>query len=97
VIAQEHVHAIMQLVGMVWTGLNTPAAGKTSVGKVAEFRLMTLTLGIVAPETTHRATFEEHSGADARSVVQGEALNVEDNICGDHGDTVKGGKDGEGV
>lgn len=57
-----------------------------------------LAFGIVAPEATHRTSFEEHSGADARSIVQGEALNVENNICGDHDATVKEGMgDAEGV
>lgn len=56
-----------------------------------------LAFGVVAPETTHRASLEEYSGADARSVVQGEALDVENYICRNHGGTVKAGNcNGEG-
>lgn len=47
-----------------------------------------LPFGVVAPEALHGTTLEEHGCANARSVVQGETLDVENNICGIHDNTV---------
>ena len=44
----------------------------------------------MAPETSHGASFQKHSCADARAVVQGKALNVENNVSSVHYDTVRG-------
>ena len=76
--------------GMVGTRKNTLAAGDTAFGKVAKLRFRVLPFRIVAPEAAHGASFEEHSCADARTIVQGEALNVENNVSSVHYDTVRG-------
>jgi hypothetical protein len=81
--------AVVLFVGMVRTSDYTLAAGDTSFRKVAKLWLGVLPFGIVAPETAHRASFEEHSRADARSIVQREALYVENNVSSIHCDTVR--------
>jgi hypothetical protein len=81
---------ILHFVGMVWTGDDALAAGDASFRKVAKLRFGVLPFGIMAPETAHRASFEEHSCADARTIVQGETLNVKNNVSSVHCDTVRG-------
>jgi len=75
---------------MVWTRDNALTTGNTSFGIIAELRFRVLSFRIVAPEATHGASFEEHSCADARTIVQGKALNVKDYISSVHYDTVRG-------
>jgi hypothetical protein len=76
--------------GMVGTRKNTLAAGDTAFGTVAKLRFRVLPFRIVAPEAAHGASFEEHSCADARTIVQGEPLYVEDDVSSVHCDTVRG-------
>ncbi len=88
---QENVRTIVHFVGMVRTREDALAAADASIGKVTELGPGMLPFGVVAPETTHRASLEKHSGADAWSVVQGKTLDVENNSSCLHCDTVKGG------
>jgi len=78
------MRAIAHFVGMVGAGEYTLATGDTPFGNVAKLRFRVLPLGIVAPEAAQRATFEEDRGADARAIVQGEALYVENNVSSVH-------------
>jgi len=95
--AEEDVHAVMQLMSMAWACLDTFAAGNTSIRKVTEFGVGMLPFGIVAPEALHGTTLEEHGCANARSIVQRETLNVENDICGVHYVTAQeGDREGEG-
>jgi hypothetical protein len=82
--------AVVHFVGMIRTCDDALTAGDTSFGYVAKLGFRVLPFGIVAPEATHGASFEEHGCADARAIVQGEALNVENNVSTVHGDTVWG-------
>jgi hypothetical protein len=83
------MRAVVHFVGMVRTCDDALTARDTSFGQVAKFGFRVLAFGIVAPEATHGASFEEHSCADARTIVQGEALNVENNVSSVHCDTVR--------
>jgi len=85
------MQSIVHFVGMVRTGDDALAAGDTAFGKVAKLGFGVLPFGVVAPEAAHRASFEEHSCADARTIVQGKALNVENNVSSVHCDTVRKG------
>ena len=78
------MNAVVHFVGMVRTCDDALAAGDTSFGYVAELWFRVLPFRIVAPEAAHGAALEEHGGADARSVVQGKALNVENNVSNVH-------------
>ena len=82
------MRAVVDFVGMVRTCDDTLAAGDTPFGYVAKLGFRVLPFGIVAPEAMHGASFEEHSCADARTIVQREALNVENNVSSVHCDTV---------
>ena len=75
---------------MVWTRNDALAAGDATFWKVAKLGFGVLPFGIVAPEAAHGASFEEYSCADARTIVQGKALNVENNVSSVHCDTVRG-------
>ena len=55
-------------------GATTDAA----VGKELQLRLRLERLGVVAPETALVAALQEHRGADARPIVNREALNISD-------------------
>ena len=76
--------------GMVRTGNDALAAGDATFWKVPKLGFGVLPLGIVAPKTAHRASFEEHSCADARTIVQGKALNVKNHVGSVHCYTVRG-------
>ena len=78
------MRAIAHFVGMVGAGEYTLATGDTPFGNVAKLRFRVLPLGIVAPEAVHGASFQEHGCADARAIVQGEALYVENNVSSVH-------------
>ena len=82
------MRAVVHFVGMVWTCDDALTAGDTSFGYVAKLGFRALSFGIVAPEAPHRAPLEEHSCADARTIVQGETLNVENNVSNVHCETV---------
>ena len=84
------MHAVVHFVSVVRTGNDALAAGDAAFWKVAKLGFGVLAFGIVAPETAHRASFEEHSCADARSIVQGKALNVENHVSSVHCSTVRG-------
>jgi hypothetical protein len=53
-------------------------APNTSACSEAEFRMFLPAFGILAPLTIQWAAFEEHCSADARTVVYGVLLDVED-------------------
>jgi len=78
------MYAVVHFVGMVRACDDALAAGDTSFGYVAELWFRVLPFGIVAPEAAHGASFQEHGCADARSIVQGETLNVENNVSSVH-------------
>jgi hypothetical protein len=82
------MHPAVHFVGMVRTCDDAFGTGDTPFGEVAKFWFRVLTFGIVAPEATHGASFEEHCCADARTIVQGIALNVEDDVGSVHCKTV---------
>lgn len=83
----------MHFVGVIRAGENALAARDTSFGEITELRFGVLSFRIVAPEALHGASFEEHSCADARAIVQGKALDVENNVSSLHCDTVRRGVD----
>ena len=84
------MRAIVHLVSMVRTRNDALAAGDATFWKVAKLGFWVLPFGIVTPEAAHGASFEEYSCADARTIVQGKALNVENNVSSVHCDTVRG-------
>ena len=86
--AEEDVQAIAQFMRMAGAYLDAFAAGDAAVGKVTKLGVGMLPFGVVAPEALHGTTLEEHGCANARSIVQGETLDVENNICGIHYITV---------
>ena len=77
--------------GLVRAGDDALATGDTSFRNVAKFRLQMLPFWIVTPEATHGASFQEHGCADARTIVQGKALNIENNVSSVHCNTVREG------
>ena len=79
-VAMEDVYTIAEFVGVIGAGKNTLAARDAAFGVVTEFGRGVLTLRVVAPETVHRTTFEEHGGPYPRAIVQGKTLNVEHNF-----------------
>ncbi len=83
-VAKKNVDTVMQFMGMVRACFDAFTARDTPIGKITKLRLGMLPFGVVAPEALHRTSFEEHRCADARSIVQREALNVENNICSIH-------------
>jgi hypothetical protein len=52
-------------------------APDTAPGLVEQFGTARDAFGIMAPDTGQGATFEENSGADSRTVVQGIAMDIE--------------------
>ena len=62
--------AVVHFMGVIRTGDDALATGDTAFGEVAKLGFGVLPLWIVAPEAVHRASFEEHSRADARTIVQ---------------------------
>jgi hypothetical protein len=72
--------AVRQFVGIIRAGYDTLAAGNASVGVIAELSPGILSLGVMTPETAHRASLKENGRSDARAVVQGETLDIENNI-----------------
>jgi hypothetical protein len=87
--AKKCVNTFTHFMGVVGTGDDALTAGDTSFGVVAEFRLRVLSLRIMAPEAAHGASLQKHSGADARAVVQGETLNVKNNVSSVHDNAVR--------
>ena len=79
-IAQKHMRAIMHFVCVCWTCEDALAAVDAAFSNETELRLGILPFGIVAPEAAHGASLEEHSGANARTIVQRKPLDVEDNV-----------------
>jgi hypothetical protein len=90
VVAQKDMSATAHFMSLVRTGDDALAAGDASFRKVPKLRFRMLPFWIVTPETTHGASFQEHSCTDARTIVQGKALNVENNVCSVHCNTVRG-------
>jgi hypothetical protein len=82
--------AAVHFMGLVRTRDDALTAGDTSFGKVAKFRFRMLPFWIVTPEATHGAPFQEHGCTDARTIMQGKALNVEYNVSSVHCSTVRG-------
>jgi hypothetical protein len=76
--------------GLVRARDDALSAGDTSFRKVAKLRFRMLPFWIVTPEATHGASFQEHGCADARTIVQGKTLNVENNVSSVHRSTVRG-------
>ena len=66
-------------------------ACNTPFGEVAELWVGVLAFGVMAPRAVHRTSLEKDRRADARAIVQREALDVEDNTCSIHCDTVREG------
>ena len=89
VFAEKDMRPVIHFMGMIGTGEHALAAGDASFREVAEFRFRVLTFGIVAPEAIHGASLQEHGRAYARTVVQGEALNIKNNLSSVHDDTVR--------
>jgi hypothetical protein len=90
-VTEEYMSAVVHFVGMSWTCKNAFTAIDAALGSVTKFGSGILSFRIVAPETTHGASFQEHRGADARPIVQGKSLNIEDDIGYSHCNTVQGG------
>ena len=90
-VSQKGVHAVVHLVGIIWTGDDALPAGNASISEIAKLGFGVLPFRIVAPEAAHGTAFEEHGGADARTIVQGEALDVKNNVSSVHYDTVREG------
>jgi hypothetical protein len=84
------MRAIVHFVGIVGARENTLAAGDTSLGIETKLRFRMLPFWIMAPEAAHGASFEEHRCADARTIVQGKTLYVENNVSSVHDHTVRG-------
>jgi hypothetical protein len=51
-----------------------------AVGEVLEFLIRMPSFRVMAPEAPHCASFQEDRGADARAVVDGEPLDMKDEI-----------------
>jgi len=79
-VTREDVQAVLQRMSMVRAGLNAFAARDASVGEIADFGTESSPFRVVAPETTHQASLEKNSGADARAIVDRETLDNRDNI-----------------
>ena len=77
--------AVFQFMRVVRARYDTPAAGYAPVRKIAELPGGMLSLRVMASETAQRASFEEDCRADARSVVEGETLYVENEFRRRHG------------
>jgi hypothetical protein len=89
VVAQEDMSTTAHFMSLVWTGDDALATRDASFGKVAKLRFRMLPFWIVTPEATHGTSFQEHSCADARAIVQGKALNVENNISSVHSNAAR--------
>ena len=85
------MRAGMHFVGVVWTRDDTLTTRDASLEKVTEFRFGVLPFWIMTPEAMHGASFQEHGRADARTIVQGETLNVKNNVSSVHCSTVREG------
>ena len=64
--------------GVFGTGIDAATAGATLVGSEHQFGAAELAFGVAAPEAAQRAALHEDERADAGSVVQRMALDVED-------------------
>jgi len=58
-------------------GLQAGATADTTILAEYSFREWGLALGIVAPLAIQRTTLKEHRGADARAIVDGKPLYIE--------------------
>ena len=83
--------AVAHFMSLVRAGDDALATGDTSFSKVAKLRFRMLPFWIMTPEATHGASFQEHGCADARTIVQGKALNIENNVSSVHCNTVREG------
>jgi len=72
------VPAIKELVRALRTDHETMATADAPQGGEDQLRLSGYPLRVVAPQTVQRAAFEKDRGPDARAIVDGEALDVED-------------------
>ena len=63
------------------TDLETGVTHNTAFGDDRQHRSKGPAFGVVAPGAAQGAPFEKDSGADPRTVVNGEALDVEDDSC----------------
>ena len=76
--APNRTFAIKHHMAVPGAGLQTGSAADAFCQNEREFGLPCHGLGIVAPGAPQGAPFQEHRGSDARSVVDRESLNVED-------------------
>lgn len=72
---------ILHRVDTLRAGSNTLTTANAPLREELELRLGTDAFGIVAPKAAQRASFQEDSGANARSIVDGESLDIEYNAC----------------
>ena len=84
VCAVEDVFAIAHAVALPGAVLEAPATADAFVRREEEFLLVAMGLGVVAPEATQGAAFEEDGGADAGAVVDREFFDIEDSADASH-------------
>jgi hypothetical protein len=64
--------------GIIGADFNTFQAQLAFLGKILHLLLWGTRLGIMAPMAVKVASFQENAGTDARSIVDGKALDIED-------------------
>jgi hypothetical protein len=64
------------------TGGHAGATAQAARERKLDFLFGVQTFGVVTPEAAQRAAFEEYRGADARPIVDGETLDIEDQTAG---------------
>ena len=81
----EYVSTLFEYVGAARTGSYALTAANAAIWEEMQLGLQSQPFRVVTPEATERAPFEEDSGSNPGSIVDGETLDVEDDAGSLHG------------
>jgi len=81
IFSNEPMLVVLPAMRLIGTSRNAFAASDATLREKLNFRLRSPALRIVAPKAAQGATFQKHCRPNSWPIVNGEALNVEDQTC----------------